>query len=423
MANKVVNIGILGLGTVGTGVFKVVQNISSLNIKKIADLDINKERDIDAKSLMTTDYMEIINDDEIKIVVEVMGGVEHAFKAITSAIKKGKHVVTANKELIAKKGAEIFQLAEENNVVVLYEASVGGGIPIIMPLKQSLAANKILSIAGILNGTTNYILTKMAVEKAEFADVLKEAQQLGYAEADPTSDIEAYDSAYKISILSSIAFESKVDVTKVYREGISKISTIDIDYASELGYNIKLIALSKPVQHNLIDVRVHPTLVSKQHTLANINGVTNAISVLGDAVNEVNFSGPGAGQLPTASAIVGDILAITSEMDSTKNILPSMKSSYSKDAELLPISETINSYYVRIHAFDKPGVIGALGSACGKHGISLQGVIQKDIIDGDIARIILITHEVKESQMQAAIADIASQESTKSIENVIRVLN
>lgn len=421
MPDNIINVGILGLGTVGTGVVKVLSNQEKIKIKKIAEKDLNKKRDINVDGLLTADAMEVIQDPEISIIIEVIGGTSPAFDFVTAAIKSGKHVVTANKELLAKRGTEIFQLATKHNVTVLYEASVGGGIPIIMPVKQSLAANKVQSIAGILNGTTNYILTKMEQDKLEFADVLAEAQALGYAEADPTSDIEGHDAAYKIAILASISFGQRIDIAKIYCEGISKISPVDIAYASELGYKIKLIAMAKLTESKKLDVRVHPALVSKTHPLASINGVTNALSVYGDAVGEVNFSGPGAGQMPTASAVVGDILAIAREMNKTDNVLPSMRCNHTNEADIMPIEDTVSSFYVRFNSMDKPGVIGHMGQACGNHGVSLSGVIQKDMLDGGCARIILLTHEVKESSMQAAIKEISQHYSTKEIANVIRV--
>lgn len=421
MAENQVNIGILGLGTVGTGVVKVVKNIDTLNIKAIADKDIDRERDVDVKHLMTTDVSSVLNDPEIPIIVEVIGGTNPAFEFVTTAIKNGKHVVTANKELLAKKGSEIFDLANEHNVCVLYEASVGGGIPLIMPMKQSLAANKIQNMAGILNGTTNYILTKMEEDKSAFETVLAEAQALGYAEANPTSDVDGFDAAYKITILASIAFNQKVDVERVYCEGIRKISPVDIAYAAELGYKIKLIAMAKISADNKCDVRVHPSLVTKTHPLAYISGVTNALTVKGHAVGEVNFSGPGAGQMPTASAVVGDCLAIAREMNLTSNILPSMRLKNTTYLDIVPIEDTVSKFYVKIHSKDEPGVIGHVGQSCGKHGVSLSGVIQKDMIDDGCARIIILTHEVKESAMRAAIDEIAKSPSIKQVANVIRV--
>lgn len=421
MSDKIIKVGLLGLGTVGGGVFKILEKFPNIKITKIAAKNIDKNKELKVKDILTENVMNVASDPEISIMIEVIGGVEPAFEAITTAIKSGKHVVTANKELIAKKGSEIFDLANKHNVSFLYEASVAGGIPIIMAMKQSLAANKIKSVAGILNGTTNYILTKMESEKAEFKDVLYEAQKLGYAEADPTSDIDGHDAAYKISILASIAFNYCSNINKIYREGIRNISTTDINYASELGYRIKLIAMANLIDNNKIDVRVHPTLVPKLHPLASINGVTNAVSVCGDAVGEVNFSGPGAGEMPTASSVAGDVLAIVKSINETSKVLPSMRTNYSTDGNMVSIDETINSYYIHILSFDKPGVIGSLGYICGKHGVSLLSVIQKDLLEGNVARIILLTHQVKESAMQAALKEIAEHESTKAVINVIRV--
>ena len=422
MSEAVIKVGLLGLGTVGGGVYKILKKFPNIKITKIAAKNTDKNKDLNVKGILTENVMDVANDPEISIMVETIGGINPAFDAITTAIKNGKHVVTANKELIAKKGSEIFDLANKYNVSFLYEASVAGGIPIITAMKQSLAANKIKSVAGILNGTTNYILTKMEKEKIEFKDVLAEAQQLGYAEADPSSDIDGHDAAYKISILASIAFGCHVDINKIYREGISKISITDIDYASELGYKIKLIAMGNFIDNNKIDVRVHPALVPKLHPLSTINGVTNAVSVYGDAVGEVNFSGPGAGEMPTASSVVGDLLAIVKEIGKASMTLPSMRNNYNNNVQLIPIDETINSYYIRVHSIDRPGVIGSLGLICGKHGVSLSQVIQKDLLEGNIARIVLLTHQVKESAMQAAIKEMEEHESTKTIINVIRVL-
>ena len=295
MSEKV-KIGLLGLGTVGSGVYKVIKKFSDIEIKKIAVKNLNKKRNIEDINLdLLTDNGELlVNDPDIKVLVEVIGGIEPAFPLIKKAIENGKHIVTANKELIAKHGKELFELAKANNVVILYEAAVAGGIPIIMPLKLSLVANKIYRLAGILNGTTNFILTKMGNEFSEFTTVLKEAQELGYAEADTTSDVQGYDAAYKIAILASIIFNKRIDVKRIYREGIDKISPIDIYYAAEFGYKIKLIALAQDDDSGRVDIRVHPMFVSKNQPLAHIDGVLNAVTIEGDTVGKLMFSGAGA---------------------------------------------------------------------------------------------------------------------------------
>lgn len=422
MSEKVINIGLLGLGTVGTGVYKILEKYPNINVKKIAVSNLSKKRELDVQGILTDDIMDVVNDPGIDILVELIGGIEPAFTAIKTAIESGKHVVSANKKLIAQRGQELFTLARANGVCVLFEAAVAGGIPIIMPMKQSLAGNEIKTIAGILNGTTNYILTKMESEKAEFEDVLAEAQKLGYAEADPTDDVDGFDACYKIGILASIAFDAKVDYNNIYAEGIRKISTVDIDFATELGYKVKLLGMAKSRDDGSIDARVHPTLVPKKHPLASINGVTNAIFVEGDAVGEVMFSGPGAGEMPTASSVLGDILAIAGEIPVAKNVLPTVRFDYQQDAVITPIGETTNSYYIRIHVTDKPGVVGSLGMACGNHGVSLASVIQHDTLEGGIASIVLLTQKVKEDDLQAALKEMENQETTRKIANVIRVL-
>ena len=279
MKNEKVKLGLIGLGTVGTGVVKVLKDYDNIEIKKIAVKNINKKRDIEnlAPSILTTDPFEIVNDPEIDIVVEVIGGTDPAFELLKTAINNKKHIVTANKELLAKKGQELFNLANEKNVTILYEAAIAGGIPIIMPIKTTLAGNKIHKIEAILNGTTNYILTKMEKNNVSYEEVLKEAQKLGYAETDPTGDVEGFDSAYKIATLATIALNQRVDINKIYKEGITKISANDMQFAKELGYKIKLIALAKLTDDNKADVRVHPMLVPQKDCLASINGVTNSV--------------------------------------------------------------------------------------------------------------------------------------------------
>ena len=333
--NGKIKIGLIGLGTVGSGVFKTLGAFKNLEVARIAVKNVNKKRDIPSldESIITGDPYEVVNDPEIQIVVELIGGIEPAFDLIKTAIKNGKHIVTANKELLAKHGEELFTFAEEHNKVVLYEAAIAGGIPIIMPIKTILAGNKINKVEAILNGTTNYILTKMDVEGAQYADVLKEAQKLGYAEADPTGDVEGFDAAYKIATLASITFNKRIKIENVYREGITRIRAEDMKSANDLGYKIKLIASAHLNDNGEADVRVHPMLVSKKSTLAHIDYVTNAVSLEGHPVGSITLSGPGAGEFPTASSVVGDILAIVAESPPTLQT-PSLRSRFAS-----PIAE------------------------------------------------------------------------------------
>jgi len=423
MENKI-KIGILGLGTVGSGVVKVLKKFENVEIKKIAVKNLDKIRNIDGLNpeILTTQAEDIVNDPEIKIVVEVIGGIAPALELIIQAIKNGKHIITANKELLAKQGKTIFELAKQHNVVILYEAAVAGGIPIIMPVVQSLAGNKISKVAGILNGTTNYILTKMEEEGSDFAHVLKEAQALGYAEADPLSDIQGYDAAYKIAILASIAFNRRIDINEIYKSGIDRISPEDIRHASELGYKIKLIAIAQEIRDS-IDVRVHPMLVPKKHPIASINGTQNAVVVEGDAVGQVMFSGAGAGEFPTASSIVGDILSVANEMLKTDNPLPMMRCKHNSDtAKVLDISETENKYYISVQAANTPGVLGDLGMICGKHGINLYSIIQQGILEDGTAVIVLLTELAYEKNVQAAIKEMSERPTVRNIKNLIRVM-
>lgn len=423
--DKKIIVGMMGLGTVGGGVAKVLLNYKDkVEIKRISVKEIATAQKIEgiSEDILTEDTGLVVNDPEIQIFIEVAGGIEPAFTFIKLAIENGKHIVTANKELIAKKGEELFELAKKHNVVIMYEAAVAGGIPIIMPLKTSLAGNKIQRVAGILNGTTNYILTKMAYEGGEYEDVLREAQALGYAEADPTGDVQGFDALYKISIVASLAFNKRADLNKIYREGIDKISTVDIAYAREFGYKIKLVAMAQEAEDGRIDVRVHPTLLPENHLLANINGVLNAVVVDGDAVNRVMFTGPGAGELPTASSVVGDILAIANELTTTDYPLPMMRCKHDAVAEHLDISETKNKYYIRVTTSNIPGVLGELGLICGKNNISLYNIIQKGVMEDGTARIVLLTELAYEKDIKNAIKEISERESTKEIANVIRVM-
>ncbi|MGH9936749.1 MAG: homoserine dehydrogenase [Blastocatellia bacterium] len=422
-------LGIFGLGTVGTGVVTLLGGNPQFDIRAIAVRDRNKPRDIDLSQFeITGDPFKLADDPKIEILVEVAGGIDPAYEVIKRAITNGKHIVTANKELIAKHGPEIFDLANRHNVTIFFEAAVGGGIPLISTLQRGLQANRISRVAGIVNGTTNYILTKMERERKSFVEALGEAQAAGYAEADPTDDVEGRDVAYKIAILSSLAFQVPIEVEKVYRQGITAISDLDIELAAEFGYRVKMIGLAQPgddddtAPNQLLDVRVHPMLVPRHHPLAGIEGVNNAIFIKGNAVGEIMLYGPGAGRFPTASAVVGDIINLASAIK-----LPDFARYFqlpisSRVSEIFPIGETTNAYYIRLDTEDTPGVIGALGHAFGEHGVSLHSVMQKHVAD-DAATIVLLTHQVKEKQAQAALAEISAQPTTRQIGVVLRVLS
>ena len=420
--NKV-NIGIIGLGTVGTGVVKVLADFPDVVIKKIAVKNINKQRNLPDfdMSLLTTDPFEIVNNPDIDIVVEVIGGVDPALNLLLTAVKNGKHVVTANKELLAKHGEEVFKLAKAHGVSVLYEAAIAGGIPIIMPIKTTLAGNKINKIEGILNGTTNYILTKMEKDCVSYETVLKDAQELGYAETDPTGDVEGYDSAYKLATLATISLQKRIDINKIYREGITKISANDIKNVKELGYRIKLIALAKVLEDGKVDARVHPMLVPLTDTLSEINDVTNAVVLEGFPVGRVLFAGPGAGEFPTASSVVGDILAIQRSFGASK-VLPFMECNHNVNAQQVDISETTNKYYVSLTAVNNTGVIGCIGDICGRHKISLACILQKGINKENTAEIVVITENCLESDVMCALDELKRNDNIVRINNFIRVM-
>ena len=423
MENKKIKIGLIGLGTVGSGVFKTLQNFKNVEVVKIAVHNKNKKRNIEGldESIITDDAYEVVNNPEIQIVAELVGGINPAFDLIKTAIKNGKHIVTANKELLAKHGEELFNFAEENNKVVLYEAAIAGGIPLIMPIKTILAGNKITKIKAILNGTTNYILTKMDVQGASYTDVLKEAQELGYAEADPTGDVEGFDAAYKITTLATIAFGKRIKIENVYREGITKISPDDMKAANEMGYKIKLIASAELNEDSKADVRVHPMLVPKTKTLAHIDYVTNAVSLSGHPVGDVTLSGPGAGEFPTASSVVGDILAIASEIDKTDYLLPMMRCNHHENAVMTPIEDTRNKYYISITAHNRLGVIGRIGKACEDHNISLASIVQKEVAGDNAAKITVITEICKEKDMQNVINIFNNDPAIAGVNSLIRV--
>ncbi|HIS89801.1 TPA: homoserine dehydrogenase, partial [Candidatus Avigastranaerophilus faecigallinarum] len=382
--------------------------------RNIENLDTN---------LLTQDPYEIVNNPEIDIVIEVAGGVNPTFDIIKTAIKNKKHIVTANKELLAKKGSELFQLAKENKVIILYEAAVAGGIPIIMPIKTILCANKITKIAAILNGTTNYILTKMAEKELSYETALKQAQELGYAETDPTGDVEGFDAAYKIAILSTISFNKKVDINKIYREGITKITAQDIKSAKELGYTIKLIAMGQVLENGKIDVRVHPMLVAKKHLLAKVKNATNSIMLTGYPVGDLIFTGAGAGAEPTASSVVGDLLVLAAELEASDSPIPQAICNHNEIADQINIGDTYNEYYIAINASNNPGVIGVIGTICGKNNINISTIMQKGTKDDNTAEIVVITERSKEADVQNALKELLKSDCIKNIDNLLRVMN
>jgi len=424
--DKVVHVGLLGMGTVGTGVVKILKNNAhdisqkvgmSVKIKKIMVRQLGKHRSADTDAEFTTHIDDIINDKEIDIVVELMGGMEPAKEYILRALRAGKHVITANKDVVAKFGHEILEVAEENKVDFLFEASVAGGIPIIRPLKQCLAANKISEVMGIINGTTNYMLTKMTNEGLDFDDVLAEAQAKGYAESDPTADVGGFDAARKIAILASIAFSSRVSIDDVYVEGITSISKEDIGYAKEFGYVIKLLAIAKDDERG-IDVRVHPAFIPASHPLASVHDVFNAIYIKGDAVGETMFYGRGAGEMPTASAAVADI------MDVARNIKHNANSrilcTCFDHKTFCPVEKTESPYYIRLIVEDKPGVLAAIAGAFSAQEVSLHSVIQKRKVN-NCSELVLITNRVLDASLRLALKAVAGLSVVNTVSSVIRV--
>lgn len=421
-----IGIGLLGLGTVGGGVYQLLQRDNKsisrrlgaeLVVEKILVSDLSKARNSEIdKDLITDDPKEIIDNDGIDIVVELIGGATVAKDLVLAALKKGKPVVTANKELIANYGSEIFDIAEKAGVEIDFEASVAGGVPIIDPLKNSLVGNNIIKIMGIVNGTTNYILSRMA-KGADYDHVLAEAQELGYAERDPSADVDGDDAGAKIAILASIAFNSRVTPKDVYTEGITSVTLNDINYAHELGYEIKLIALAKRKDDEL-DVRVHPTMISLDHPLAKVDDVYNAIFVVGDAVGELMFFGKGAGDLPTASAVVGDIFKVASNLTMEKRCDTACTcfNSYS----VKHIDEVDSNFYILMEVLDKPGVLAKIATILGEEDVSLGNVIQKRSA-GDLAELVFMTHLVREGNLRSALKKVGELEEVDKVCNVIRV--
>ncbi|MBU3091237.1 homoserine dehydrogenase [Clostridium sp. CM028] len=424
---KKVKIAILGFGNVGTGVWKILhenrkeimkRSNYEIEVAKILVKDINKKRDIKAPNGLLTDNIDdIINDESIKIVVELIGGCDKSKEYMIRAMKSKKHIVTANKLVIANWGEELFKTAEKENVLFYYEASVAGGIPIIREINESLTANRIEQIIGIINGTTNYILSKMTMDGISFDEALKEAQEKGYAEADPTSDVDGFDAVYKLAIMSSLAFGTKVDHDCIYREGIRSISDIDIEYAKKLGYSIKLLAIAKEV-NNKLELRVHPTLIPSSHPMANVADAFNAIMIKGNAVGELMLYGKGAGAFPTGSAVVGDIISILRNNVNPYDLLDLSDKTDFK--EVKKSEENESEFYIRLNVKDTVEVLGDTAKIFGKNNVSIMSVTG-DVRHDDHGPLGFITHKSSEKNIRISLEKIKELENVNKIESIIRM--
>ncbi len=413
-----INVGLLGLGTVGTGVARILkENAAVISgklgcevvLKRIVDRDIERDRGVKIDAgVLTTDAAMVIDDPDISIVVELIGGTGAARDLILRAIKKGKHVVTANKALLSTHGKEIFEAASGSGVDIGFEASVGGGIPIIKALREGLAANRIDSIYGIINGTSNYILSRMTNDGGKFEDVLRKAQEKGYAEADPTFDVEGIDAAHKLAILINLAYGANIDLKAIYTEGITRINHLDIKFAKEFGYRIKLLAIAKS-SDGVVEARVHPTMVPQTHQLATVDGVFNAVQVRGNFVGPVMFYGFGAGMMPTASAVAADIMDISRNIikGSSLRMSPlSWTDAALRDIKIKDMASLDLPYYMRFLAMDKPGVLSSISGVLGSHNISISSVIQKDRKIGGAVPLVILTHNAFEHGIRSAVEEI-----------------
>lgn len=428
MSKSEINIGLIGFGTIGAGVVEIFnknQDILSkkcgkpVNLRKVADLDITTDRGVKIdESILTTDVNDVLENDDIDIVIELVGGYEPAKTFVLKAMENGKHVVSANKALIAKHWEELISNADKNNVRFSFEASVGGGIPVLQPLNECLSANRFEAIYGIMNGTANYILTKMSEEGLKFEDVLKEAQDKGYAEADPTFDIEGHDTAQKLIVLTKLGFGEYVPQEKFHVEGITKITPEDIEFAkNELDYVIKLLGIAKQTNDGL-EIRVHPTFIKNDHLLASVNDVFNAIYLIGDFVGPVMLYGQGAGRMATASAVVGDCLDII--FNENKRISYGPVESQVKSMK--NIDDIISKYYISLTAVDEPGVLQTITGTLNKNDISIESITQKTNIDSESVPIIIVTHETEEKNIQQAIQKINELKEVEEESKLIRIL-
>ena len=422
---ELVNIGLLGCGTIGSGVYHLAdKNARELTmaagrpfrISRILVKQIDEPRTFPAdRSLMTTDAAAVLQDPEINVFIELIGGIEPARTFALDVLGRGKHLVTANKELVARHGRELMEAAARSGSQVRFEASVGGGIPLIRPLEESLGGDRVEKIMGIVNGTTNYILTRMSDEGSTYAEALAEAQGLGYAEADPVADVEGADAASKLAILCSIAFNVGVTDAQVYREGINGVRPEDLENARELGYAVKLLAVAIS-EDDGISARVHPTMIPLEHPLASVSGNFNAIFITGESVGDLMFYGQGAGSLPTATAILGDVVNVVRNMDRPP---ASRRSYWSRPGNVKPIDEALTRFYVVLRVEDRPGVLAWIAGVFGENQVSLESVVQKGF--GDSAQIVMITHQVMERNFQAARERLANLDVVLEIPSVIRV--
>ena len=424
-SGKTLKVGMLGCGVVGSNVARLLQEDSgdfaarsgaTLSLAKVAVKNATTKRENVPQSIITTDAHSIVNDPSIDIVIEVMGGIEPARELILTAIKNRKSIITANKALLALHGAELFEAADKNGVDLYYEAAVGGAIPILRPMRESIVGDHVHRVMGIVNGTTNYILTKMDEEGSAFADVLKEAQSLGFAEADPTADIEGHDAAAKAAILAGLAFHTRVTSNDVYCEGISKISARDVAVAREMDHVIKLLAIAELTSDNQVSVRVHPTLISRQHPLASVRNAFNAVFVEAESAGELMFYGRGAGGAPTASAVLGDLIAIA--RNKTRGGEGHGESDYA-ELSIASIDKVKSRYLIRLDVADKPGVLATVAQLFASHNVSIETVRQSG--RGDSAELIVATHSAPESSLQKTVDALAKSDVVKSVESVLRI--
>ena len=429
---QAINIGLLGLGTVGGGVAEVLRDNQAeiarrlgrqINITAVCDLNAERAAQLCPQAEWVANPIDLVQRADVDIVVELFGGTGIAKEAVLNAINSGKHVVTANKKLLAEYGNEIFALAEQKNVMVQFEAAVAGGIPVIKALREGLAANRIQSIAGIINGTSNFILSEMREKGSAFKDVLAEAQRLGYAEADPTFDIEGHDAGHKITIMSALAFGTPVNFGACYLEGISRLDSRDIKYAEELGYRVKLLGITRKTDKG-IELRVHPTLIPECRLLANVNGVMNAVRVQADMVGETLYYGAGAGALPTASAVVADLIDISRLITAdTENRVPHLafQPSQVQAQNFVGMDDITSSYYLRVQVTDKAGVLGTIANLLAKEGVSIEALIQKAVLDNNQAEIVILTHSTVERNVKTALRAIEALDSVDAPVTLIRM--